>query len=86
MVMAAAVSKLMVSGIRPAPGYPACPDHTEKGTLFALLDPEASDAHARPAGQLKVHTMTGIDQHFVIDAIARYRKTHPDVTFDLTMA
>jgi len=26
------------SGIRPAPGYPACPDHTEKGTLFKLLD------------------------------------------------
>jgi 5-methyltetrahydrofolate--homocysteine methyltransferase len=25
-------------GIRPAPGYPACPDHTEKGTLFGLLD------------------------------------------------
>jgi len=25
-------------GIRPAPGYPACPDHTEKQTLFALLD------------------------------------------------
>lgn len=25
-------------GIRPAPGYPACPDHTEKGTLFDLLD------------------------------------------------
>jgi len=25
-------------GVRPAPGYPACPDHTEKGTLFALLD------------------------------------------------
>ncbi|QMW00689.1 methionine synthase [Spirosoma foliorum] len=25
-------------GIRPAPGYPACPDHTEKGTLFNLLD------------------------------------------------
>ncbi|MCX7097463.1 MAG: methionine synthase [Methylococcales bacterium] len=24
-------------GIRPAPGYPACPDHTEKGKLFALL-------------------------------------------------
>jgi 5-methyltetrahydrofolate--homocysteine methyltransferase len=24
-------------GIRPAPGYPACPDHTEKGTLFDLL-------------------------------------------------
>src|SRR5205814_1230847 len=27
-------------GIRPAPGYPAQPDHTEKGTLFALLDAE----------------------------------------------
>lgn len=26
-------------GIRPAPGYPACPDHTEKATLFALLKP-----------------------------------------------
>ncbi len=25
-------------GIRPAPGYPACPDHTEKGTLFGLLE------------------------------------------------
>jgi 5-methyltetrahydrofolate--homocysteine methyltransferase len=25
-------------GIRPAPGYPACPDHTEKQKLFALLD------------------------------------------------
>ena len=25
-------------GIRPAPGYPACPDHTEKWTLFELLD------------------------------------------------
>ena len=28
-------------GIRPAPGYPAQPDHTEKGTLFKLLDAEA---------------------------------------------
>jgi 5-methyltetrahydrofolate--homocysteine methyltransferase len=27
-------------GIRPAPGYPAQPDHTEKATLFALLQPE----------------------------------------------
>jgi 5-methyltetrahydrofolate--homocysteine methyltransferase len=27
-------------GIRPAAGYPACPDHTEKGTLWALLDAE----------------------------------------------
>jgi 5-methyltetrahydrofolate--homocysteine methyltransferase len=28
------------SGIRPAPGYPACPEHTEKHTLWSLLDVE----------------------------------------------
>ena len=27
-------------GIRPAPGYPACPDHTEKAALFSILDAE----------------------------------------------
>jgi 5-methyltetrahydrofolate--homocysteine methyltransferase len=27
-------------GIRPAPGYPACPDHTEKAKLWKLLDAE----------------------------------------------
>jgi 5-methyltetrahydrofolate--homocysteine methyltransferase len=33
-------------GIRPAPGYPACPDHTEKRLLFDLLDAEANtDIH-----------------------------------------
>lgn len=31
------------AGIRPAPGYPACPDHTEKGVLFDLLDPTQGD-------------------------------------------
>jgi len=29
-------------GIRPAAGYPACPDHTEKGTLWRLLDVQAN--------------------------------------------
>ncbi|HEX4822997.1 MAG TPA: methionine synthase [Candidatus Polarisedimenticolaceae bacterium] len=29
-------------GIRPAPGYPACPDHTEKATLWQLLDVESA--------------------------------------------
>jgi 5-methyltetrahydrofolate--homocysteine methyltransferase len=29
-------------GVRPAPGYPACPDHTEKRTLFSLLDAPAA--------------------------------------------
>lgn len=37
-------------GIRPAPGYPACPDHTEKGTLFELLDPAAEELKAGVSG------------------------------------
>ncbi|MEX2525716.1 MAG: methionine synthase [Gammaproteobacteria bacterium] len=35
-----ALIKEKYQGIRPAPGYPACPDHTEKGILFDLLDAE----------------------------------------------
>ncbi len=34
--------RLKYQGIRPAPGYPACPDHTEKGKIFDLLDAEES--------------------------------------------
>jgi 5-methyltetrahydrofolate--homocysteine methyltransferase len=34
--------KEIYRGIRPAPGYPAQPDHTEKDPLFALLDPESA--------------------------------------------
>ncbi len=37
---AAAVIREDYQGIRPAPGYPACPDHTEKRTLFDLLHAE----------------------------------------------
>ncbi|AOE86140.1 methionine synthase [Pseudomonas sp. TCU-HL1] len=37
-----ALIKEQYKGIRPAPGYPACPDHTEKGTLFRLLDPQGT--------------------------------------------
>jgi 5-methyltetrahydrofolate--homocysteine methyltransferase len=33
------------SGIRPAAGYPSCPDHTEKATLWKLLDADAADVH-----------------------------------------
>ena len=33
-----ALIKEQYQGIRPAPGYPACPDHTEKETLFELLN------------------------------------------------
>ena len=35
-----ALIKERYCGIRPAPGYPACPDHSEKATLFKLLDAE----------------------------------------------
>ena len=35
-----ALIKEKYQGIRPAPGYPACPDHTEKKALFELLDVE----------------------------------------------
>ncbi|QSX29320.1 methionine synthase [Shewanella cyperi] len=35
-----ALIKEKYKGIRPAPGYPACPDHTEKGLLWELLKPD----------------------------------------------
>jgi 5-methyltetrahydrofolate--homocysteine methyltransferase len=37
-----ALLKERYDGIRPAPGYPACPEHTEKATLWELLDVEAT--------------------------------------------
>ena len=37
-----ALIKEQYRGIRPAPGYPACPDHSLKPTLFRLLDAENS--------------------------------------------
>ncbi|GMQ91725.1 MAG: methionine synthase [Gammaproteobacteria bacterium] len=37
-----ALIKEEYTGIRPAPGYPACPDHTEKTALFHLLNAEAN--------------------------------------------
>lgn len=36
-----ALVKEEYTGIRPAPGYPACPEHSEKKTLFALLEAES---------------------------------------------
>ena len=38
----AALIKERYRGIRPAPGYPACPDHTEKASLFDLLQATAN--------------------------------------------
>ncbi|MEX6664917.1 methionine synthase [Pseudomonas sp. W2-17] len=42
--------KEQYTGIRPAPGYPACPDHTEKGVLFGLLDPAQGDGKPGVSG------------------------------------
>lgn len=47
---------------------------------------EAGDAHARPAGNLKLHAMTGIGHHYLIQAAAEYNQQYPDVSFDLTLA
>ncbi|MBV4476882.1 LysR family transcriptional regulator [Pseudomonas sp. B2M1-30] len=48
-------------------------------------DEEAGAAQTLPVGRLKIHTMSAIGNHYVIDAIARYREIHPTVMFDLTL-
>ena len=40
-------------GIRPAPGYPACPDHTEKGPLWRLLDVQGNTGMHRSRKRLR---------------------------------
>ncbi|WP_277183496.1 LysR family transcriptional regulator [Caballeronia sp. BR00000012568055] len=47
---------------------------------------EASDAHARPSGKLKVHSMTSFGQHYVVPMISRYQQRHSSVQVDLTLA
>jgi 5-methyltetrahydrofolate--homocysteine methyltransferase len=58
-------------GIRPAPGYPACPDHTEKGPLFALLDAE------RQAGVRLTESFAMIPAA----AVSGYYFWHPDAHY-----
>ncbi len=58
-------------GIRPAPGYPACPDHTEKGLLWRLLDVD------RNAG---VH----LTEHFAMTptaAVSGWYFSHPEARY-----
>ena len=67
------------SGIRPAPGYPACPDHTEKTVLFELLDApnnagiELTDGFAMyPASAVSGWYFSHPDsQYFVVGRITR---------------
>jgi 5-methyltetrahydrofolate--homocysteine methyltransferase len=58
-------------GIRPAPGYPACPDHTEKETIFELLDAE------RRAGIQLTESMA----MFPGAAVSGYYFWHPDAHY-----
>jgi 5-methyltetrahydrofolate--homocysteine methyltransferase len=55
------------SGIRPAPGYPACPDHTEKKLLFELLD----------AGKVGI-TLTESYAMYPGAAVSGFYFSHPD--------
>ena len=58
-------------GIRPAPGYPACPDHTEKGKLWQLLDVES-------AIDLR---LTDSYAMFPTAAVSGFYFSHPDSTY-----
>ena len=58
-------------GIRPAPGYPACPDHTAKGPLFRLLDAERN-AHMR---------LTESYAMWPPAAVSGFYLSHPDAVY-----
>jgi DNA-binding transcriptional LysR family regulator len=47
---------------------------------------EASDAHARPSGKLRVHAMTSFGGHYVVPAIGGYQQRYPEVSVELTLA
>lgn len=47
---------------------------------------EASCAHERPVGALKMHSFASIGQHYVLPAVSTYRLLHPDVTVELTLS
>ncbi|MDT8307833.1 MAG: vitamin B12 dependent-methionine synthase activation domain-containing protein, partial [Anaerolineae bacterium] len=58
-------------GIRPAPGYPACPDHTEKGLLFQLLQ----------APQKAGITLTSSYAMQPAAAVSGYYFSHPEARY-----
>jgi DNA-binding transcriptional LysR family regulator len=47
---------------------------------------EASCAHERPTGVLRMYSFASIGQHYVLPAISRYRALYPEVTVELTMS
>jgi 5-methyltetrahydrofolate--homocysteine methyltransferase len=58
-------------GIRPAPGYPACPDHTEKTTLFELLKAE-DNAHMHLTESLAMTPAASVSGFYFAHPQARY--------------
>ncbi len=58
-------------GIRPAPGYPACPDHTEKTTLFELLSAE-KNAHIYLTESLAMTPASSVSGFYFAHPQARY--------------
>ncbi len=58
-------------GIRPAPGYPACPDHTAKGPLFRLLDAE------RNAGMKLTESFAMLPA----SAVSGFYLSHPEASY-----
>ena len=58
-------------GIRPAPGYPACPDHTEKTTLFDLLKAE-DNAHMHLTESLAMMPAASVSGFYFAHPQARY--------------
>jgi 5-methyltetrahydrofolate--homocysteine methyltransferase len=58
-------------GIRPAPGYPACPDHTEKTTLFDLLKAQ-DNAHMHLTESLAMMPAASVSGFYFAHPQARY--------------
>ena len=58
-------------GIRPAAGYPACPDHTEKGPLFTLLDAEQHTGMALTES-FAMHPAASVSGYYLAHPEARY--------------
>jgi 5-methyltetrahydrofolate--homocysteine methyltransferase len=66
-------------GIRPAPGYPACPDHTEKQSIFALLGAEqgAGMRLTESCAMMPAASVSGLyfahpeSRYFAVDRITR---------------
>jgi 5-methyltetrahydrofolate--homocysteine methyltransferase len=58
-------------GIRPAPGYPACPDHTEKRPLFDLLAAE-KNAHMMLTENFAMHPASSVSGFYFAHPEAKY--------------